>query len=358
MSPADLLYAAESEILNDIARLLRGGSIASADWKIEKMRKLGALTDRAAEVLRKYRDAIQAGAASEVEQAAMDALLKGEETFRKAKAAGATLLDALPLEADSTIKATIATWQKSAVNQMNLAMATMLEKSGPLYVQTINRVTAQVLTGSMSGHEALVRAVKEWSEAGIPSIVDKAGRQWTSEAYANMVIRSNTRKVATEVQMERAQEYGADLIEVSAHAGARALCAPYQGRIYSLSGTSEKYAAFSSTSYGETAGLFGINCGHMQYVFIEGISRQTYSPDDTPEKKAENARIYQESQQQRAIERSIRAAKRNLDVMTKLGEPGAVKDAEGLIKDRQAVMRAFIKETDRTRQRGREQVYD
>lgn len=358
MNPADLLYAAETEILTDIARLLRGGAVASADWKIEKLRKLGALNDRAAAVLRRYRDAIQAGAMSEVDEAAMDALLRGEATFRRAKAAGATLADAFPLDADSAIRSTIAAWQKNAVNQMNLAMATMLEQSGPLYVQTINRVTAEVLTGSMSEREALVRAVREWSEAGIPSIVDKAGRQWTTEAYANMVIRSNTRKVTTEVQMERAKEYGADLIEVSAHAGARPLCAPYQGRIFSLSGTSEKYPAFSSTSYGETAGLFGINCGHNQYPFFEGISRQTYSPDETAAEKAENARVYQESQQQRAIERGIRAAKRQATVFESLGDKEATARAKSLIGDRQAAMRDFIKETGRTRQRGREQVYD
>jgi len=358
MNPADLLYAAETEILTDIARLLRGGAVASADWKIEKLTKLGALNDQAAAVLRRYRDAIQAGVMSEVDEAAMDALLRGEATFKRAKGAGATLLDAVPLDADPAIRATIAAWQKNAVSQMNLAMATMLEKSGPLYTSTINRVTAQVLTSSMSGHEALVRAVREWSEAGIPSIVDKAGRQWTTEAYANMVIRSNTRKVTTEVQMERAQEYGADLIEVSAHAGARALCAPYQGRIYSLSGKSEEYPAFSSTSYGEPAGLFGINCGHVQYPFFPGISRQTYSPDDTPEQRAENARVYQESQQQRAIERGIRAAKRQAGVYEALGDEGALAQAKGLVRDRQAAMRAFIEETGRTRQRGREQVYD
>lgn len=358
MNPADLLYAAETEILTDIARLLRGGAVASADWKIEKLRKLGALNDRAAEVLRKYRDAIQAGVMSEVDEAAMDALLRGEATFRRAKEAGATLADALPLDADPAIKATIATWQKSAVNQMNLAMATMLEQTGQLYVDTINRTTFQVLTGAMSGREALVKTVKEWAASGVPSIVDRAGRQWTTEAYSNMVIRTNTTRVATEVQFKRAEEYGADLIEVSAHAGARPLCAPYQGRIYSLSGTSEKYPAFSSTSYGEPAGLLGINCGHLTYPFFEGISRQTYSPDETKAKKEENARVYQESQKQRAIERSIRAAKREAAVFESLGDKAALAQAKSLIGDRQAAMRDFIKETGRTRQRGREQVYD
>lgn len=357
MNSVDLIYSAESEILSEIARHLRQGNIASAEWKIDCLRRLGALTKDVQTIIDHYREAIISGTLSEIEQAAMDQLIKGEGMYSRAREKGAQLLNPLPIDADATIKKTIAAWQATAKDQMNLAMATMLEKSGDLYVHTINRTTAQVLTGSMSGHEALVRTVREWAESGVPSIVDKAGRQWTTEAYANMVIRSNVRRVTTEVQMERAQEYGADLIEVSAHAGARPLCEPYQGRVYSLSGNSEKYPAFSTTSYGEPAGLFGINCGHVQYPFFEGISRQTYSPDDTPEKKAENDRIYQESQKQRAIERSIRAAKREVQVYEALGEEGAIRQAKALVRDRQTEMRDFIDDTGRTRQRGREQVY-
>lgn len=355
MTPVNLLYAAESEILTDIARLLKGGHLASADWKMERLRFLGTLTNKAAATLRKYRDAIENGTATAVEEAAMQALLGSEATFKKAKDSGATLKDALPLSADPTIKGTISAWQNTAKSQINLAMATMLEKSSQVYVDTLNRVTSQVLVGAMSGREALVRAVKEWSQRGIPSIIDKAGRQWSTEAYANMVIRSNTRRVTTEVQMERAKEYGVDLIEISAHAGARPLCEPYQGRIFSLSGSSEKYPAFSSTSYGEPAGLFGINCGHMQYPFFEGLSRQTYAPT---EDKEENDRIYQESQTQRELERSIRAAKRELDVMQALGDQVGTKEARQLVRDRQAALRDFIERTGRTRRRGREQVYD
>lgn len=355
MNPVALLYAVESEILADIARLLKGGHIDSADWKIEKMRKLAVLNDRAADKLRRYRDAVQDGTATAVDEAAMQALLAGEDTFKKAKDAGATLKDALPLEADPTIKATIEAWQSTAKTQINLTMATMLERSSQVYVDTLNRVTAQVLSGAMSGREALVRAVKEWSQRGLPSIIDKAGRQWTTEAYANMVIRTNTRRVITEVQMERALEYGADLIEVSAHSGARPLCEPYQGRIFSLSGKSEKYPPFSTTSYGEPAGLFGINCGHIQYPFFEGISNQTYSPTDD---KEENDRIFQESQTQRAFERSIRAAKRELDVVEALGDQKSTYEARRTLQERQAALREFLQETGRTRQRSREQVYD
>lgn len=356
LSPADLLYQAETEILKTIADHLADGNVASADWKIDRLSKLGALNERVAAIVGRYRTAVQDGMVSEVEVAAMEALLKAEDTFARAREAGATLLSVLPVDADPSIRNVITAWQNSAKSQMNLAMAAMLQNSGQVYVDTINRATLQVLTGTMSRREALVRAVREWSESGVPSITDRAGRQWSTEAYSSMVLRTNVRRVATEVQGVRAQEYGADLVEISAHAGARPLCAPYQGRIFSRSGSSDKYPPLSQTSIGEPAGLFGINCGHNQYPFFEGISRQTYSPDDTPEKIAENERIYQESQHQRRLERSIRQAKREVQVMEALGDQDAVTGARSRVRDRQAALRSFIEDTGRTRRRDREQI--
>ena len=355
MNPTDLLWEAESETLLAIARHLRAGNLASADWKTDRLQKLGALTNETASILKRYRDGILSGTMSEIEKAAMDRLLRSEKIMAQAKARGASLFSPLPPEADPAMHGIIMAWQETAKNQMNLAMATMLEQTGQLYVDTINRTTLQVLTGAMSGREALVKTVKEWAASGIPSIVDRAGRQWTTEAYSNMVIRTNTTRVATEVQFKRAKEYGADLIEVSSHAGARPLCAPYQGKIFSISGKSEKYPPLSSTSYGEPAGLFGINCGHMQYPFFQGISRQTYAPTGDAE---ENAEQYQESQKQRAIERSIRAAKRELGTLEALGDQKAIAEAKSKIRERQAVMREFIAETGRTRQRAREAICD
>lgn len=357
MNPVVLLYEAENEILVSIASLLARGNIASADWKLDRLQRIGGLTEHAAAIIRRYRDAIQAGTLSEIEHGAMDALLKSEAIFDKAKRAGATIASPLPIDADPTIRATIAVWQDSARDQMNLAMANLLQNCGQLYADTINRTTAGVLSGALTSREALVRSVREWSTQGIPSITDKSGRVWSTEAYAGMVIRSNVARVTNEAQQARAKEYGADLIEVSAHAGARPLCAPYQGKVFSLTGASKDYPSLASTSYGEPAGLFGVNCGHISYPFFPGISRQTYAPDETDEQKAENERVYAESQKQRHLERAIRSAKREARVFEALGDTDAMNQAKSLVRDRQAAMREFIDETGRTRRPSREQIY-
>jgi hypothetical protein len=69
--------------------------------------------------------------------------------------------------------------------------------------------------------------------------------------------------------------------------------------------------AQSETTYGQAAGLFGINCGHYPIPFIPGFSR-IRPPEQNEE---ENAKEYEQSQQQRALERKLRYEKRDLAVL-------------------------------------------
>jgi len=67
----------------------------------------------------------------------------------------------------------------------------------------------------------LRRVSSEWAQKGVPALIDKAGRQWSTEAYVGMVTRTMSNNIANEMQDERMNEYGVDLVEVSSHDGAR-----------------------------------------------------------------------------------------------------------------------------------------
>lgn len=355
MTAAELLYACETDILEAIARLLGRGSVESANWKVDRLSRMGGLEREVLTIVKGYRDAIASGTASEVDEAALNVLVKVEAAARQAKAQGADVPDVLPADVDPAIRAIVQQYQASAGAAINQAMAQLAQNAGQVYADSVSKAALAVMTGAQSGREALVQTVREWSRDGIGGFVDKSGRNWTTEAYANMVIRTSQRRVATDAMFARGEQYGTDLVEVSSHAGARPGCAPYQGQIYSRSGTSDKYPALDSTSYGEPAGLFGINCGHAAYPYWEGVSIQRNEPT---EDAAENAEVYKESQKQRAYERWIRSAKRDLKAMEALGDEKGIAEAKGLVRDRQAAMREFIEDTGRTRRRAREQIYD
>jgi hypothetical protein len=112
--------------------------------------------------------------------------------------------------------------------------------------------------------------------------------------------------------LDLAEKMGCDLVEVTAHMGARPSHAEWQEKVYSISGDSKKYPKLSTaTGYGTGAGLKGWNCRHDFYPFFEGISKRANLPVD----KKENAKEYELSQKQRAMERSIRKSKRGLSAL-------------------------------------------
>lgn len=70
---------------------------------------------------------------------------------------------------------------------------------------------------------------------GVTAFVDKAGRRWSLHTYCSMVSRTTSRQA--EVLAVLTADPGQDLYQISSHSTACPLCAPYEGRVYSKSGT-------------------------------------------------------------------------------------------------------------------------
>ena len=168
-----------------------------------------------------------------------------------------------------------------------------------------------------------------------------------------MVIRTNQRRVVSETMEIAGEQLGTDLVEISSHIGARPKCAPYQGRVYSRYGNTPGYPLLSETSYGEVDGIDGINCGHILYPFIPGVSERTYRPYS----KKVNDKAYELSQEQRGYEAKIRSAKRRASVAEAGGNTQDAATWREKARETQKELRGFIGETGRTRQSQRERVF-
>lgn len=70
---------------------------------------------------------------------------------------------------------------------------------------------------------------------GVTAFVDKAGRHWSLHTYCSMVSRTTSRQA--EVLAVLTADPGHDLYQISSHNTTCELCAPYEGRVYSKSGT-------------------------------------------------------------------------------------------------------------------------
>ena len=377
-----VLLDMEDDILREIAaQLSRDGDISdTSKWRIRQLARAGRFDKRAAAIIAGY---------SEVEDGqAMDAVLAAAETeigyldnaVQAANAAGLSeYFSDIPAE-ESALGAAKA-FQRQAASDLNLVNTVMGYKAGSAYVNAVNAIyrdtaegrqgaldimgkgAAKAVSGQMSLQEATRKTIRELAQKGIPAFVDKRGREWSPEAYVMMDMRSTLGNTARAAQNARCDEYGINLIEVSSHMGARPLCATYQGRIFSRDGSKGVttdgaggkiyYTPLSETSYGQPAGLFGINCGHVQYPFVPGINFQRYFPYP----KEENDRRYMQFQQQRAMERGIRAAKRECMMLQETGDTEGLQKASLRLRNQREKYRAYCKETGLKQHNDRTQVY-
>lgn len=70
---------------------------------------------------------------------------------------------------------------------------------------------------------------------GVTAFVDKAGRSWSLHTYCSMVSRTTSRQA--EVLAVLTADPGQDLYQISSHGTTCKVCAPFEGRVYSRSGT-------------------------------------------------------------------------------------------------------------------------
>ena len=275
-------------------------------------------------------------------------------------------------------------YYKQSADKLNLVNTVMLESTQQAYqaavsdvvseiglAEAMNRVqigldsaTGEVVTGVSSWNEALRHATDKMKDAGIVGFIDHGGHRWSAEAYAAMDIRTTVANTARAAVWETNQNFGNDLYLVSYHDGARPLCYPWQNKVissldrsgvtYDLDGNEIPIYPQSSTSYGQPAGLFGINCKHYPTPWIPGVS----VADGEPQDKEENDRVYAESQEQRRLERKLREEKRDL-MMAKA--QGASEEEINALREKcrnsSQDIDDFCKSTGRQRRRNREGVY-
>ncbi|MGJ9460295.1 phage minor capsid protein [Oceanobacillus sp. CF4.6] len=361
---SDVYLSIEDQLLTNIAKKLakdnsllvdieKDGDIQKIQsWQLNQLGQLDSLSEENIKTIAKKSGV----AVEEIEKMVTGVGYKSvneiEGVMKEGAEKGVLLTPPEGAKDSGALKNILSAYEQQAKSSLNLTNTTLIEQSKQKYLDVINQTTGKVLSGVTSAQQAQREAIRELANGGVPALIDRSGREWNTEAYVNMVMRSTSNNVAKEMQDGRMDEYGVDLVEVSSHAGARPGCEPYQGKIYSRSGESNKYPPLSETSMGDADGLFGVHCGHVQYPYIEGISKKTYEPGN----KKENDKVYEQSQKQRLLERNVRSSKRELAMMMQIGDAYGINDAEERLKDKQANMRAFINDTGRTRKISREQI--
>lgn len=345
----------------------------SFEYQARMLAKMGQVTKETVDIIANSLDGADAALRAALEAAILNALRNEEPKLRQAAQLG--LLGAVPPSFVPDQSQAFKAYYQQSADKLNLVNTVMIESTQAAYSATVadaaarlertqgflNVAAGETVTGVSTYNQAMRGAVAKMVKNGLTGFIDHAGRRWTPESYVAMDVRTTMFRTARAAIWERQDQYGNDLYQVSSHNGARPLCYPWQGKVISrsdtvrdvtdLDGNTVHVYAQSETSYGQAAGLFGVNCGHYPMSFIPGVSTLKGEPQD-PE---ENEKTYAESQEQRALERKLRAERRDLAVMKAQGEsPEAIRKQQERVKTASAEIDDFCDRTGRARRKLRE----
>ena len=161
----------------------------------------------------------------------------------------------------------------------------------------------------------LADATARLASLGLETVDYRAGARCRVDAALRRHVVTQANQARNDLLVRRMDEWGVDLVFVSAHYGARPSHAVWQGRVFSRSGSSPKYPPLvESTGYGTAGGLCGVNCRHTMTPYVEGLSRLP-STDYAAQARLTGMtsdEYYAATQAQRRLEARVRETKREV----------------------------------------------
>jgi hypothetical protein len=343
----------ETVVIIDIARRIANLDYESAGWETQRLTESGALYSDVLKRIAAINHTSEAQIADVLKKAGVTAI-KFDDSIYKDAGLKPLPLNMSPAMADA-LKANI---QRTNGLITNLTKTTALS-SQQSFLQASTIAHLQVSTGTMSYNQAVRYAVKLVAAQGVKTIDYASGHRDNLDVATRRAVLTGVSQTASQLQMNRADELGSDLVAVSAHAGARNKGvgpmnhASWQGKIYKLHGETSKYPNFAKTTgYGTVIGIAGANCRHSWYPYFEGISENAYTRQEvhslnnrSVKYQGQTISLYEATQIQRAYERKIRFWKRQADALKAIKADNRFET--GKVYEWQAKMRDFINQVNR-----------
>ena len=330
--PAELegLYLKlEEDMISDICRRIKlaGRMTDTAEYQVLRMKELGAGTEYIKRKITEYSGLSDAV----VDRMFFDAAQTSDDFYREAYSK--TNKNYVPFEYNDYFQQLLT----ANINQTNGELRNLTRSMGfsyrgsngvrrfhetaEAYRDCLDYAFTQVETGATDYITAVRNAAKRLTDSGLQFVDYSSGRVNHVDAAVRRAVLTGISQVTGKIAEHNAAELETDIVEVTAHAGARPDHAEWQGGWYSLSGKSKKYRSLAeATGYGRVDGLKGANCRHDFFPVIEGVDKPMYTAEelahiDPPpftDKNGKTYTYYEAAQRQRAMERAIRKTKREI----------------------------------------------
>lgn len=358
----------ENELIEEIARRIKKSLrvTSTAEFELTKLEQANLLNKRAVDIISKKAGISRREIERLIRQSGFSIVNQDEEIYRLAIESGQLTIEALPIDMSPRLQTAIQSCIDNAqFGLSNLTNTRMMDAGNGMetltkvarreYYNAVNKAFLSVRTGAMTTPAAVKASCIELAQKGISVTHWESGHTDRLEVAVRRNIKTSMAQTAAQMTLARMQDYQHDLVEVSAHWGARPSHFIWQGKVYSLTGSEGYENFYDATGYGTGAGLCGWNCRHRFYPYFPGI--KTVYPEYDED---ENRIHYENTQKQRYYERQIRAAKREKAALEGTGASEAdIKSANAKIRGKQKDLRNYLAEhPELARDYSREQVYN
>ena len=297
-------------------------------WQAAKLRDLRRFRRENTAILGEYRDRNDADTRTLLEEEAAQGGADG--FFRMSDERMTALLNEMQQANEQS--------ERAALRYMN-----------DVYRKTILRTAAAMQAGGQTLQQATDAATRDFLDQGIACIRYRNGRRVNISTYAEMALRTAGTRAMLMGEAAQRERLGLDTVLVSQYGACSKTCLPWQGLVYiddvfqpyhgprtpgGTYGISRNGRQYPLLSVAMQGGLFHPNCRHTLSTWVEGVSTR---PRPMDKAKAEAAA--QLEAKQRALERSVRKAKRQA---AGLCDPAAAKAARARVHAAQKELRDFV----------------
>ena len=318
----------EKTVLDDICRrIAKAGAVTdSAEWQMLRLKEMGYANDVIEQAVADYTKR----SAAEVQQLFHEAAQVSDVFYSEMYTQSGKPF--VPVEDNPYMQQLISSVVEQTQNELvNLTRSmgfavrqpdgsTTFKPAAKAYQSALDLAQMQVATGTFDYTTAIRNSVKALTDGGLQFVDYASGHRNRADVAARRAILTGLSQMTGKVSEHNAEELETDIVEVTAHAGARPDHAEWQGRRYSLSGKSKEYRSLEeATGYGTGDGLKGWNCRHDFYPVIPGISPPAYTEEqlaniDPPpiEYNGKTLTYYECTQKQRVMETAMRKTKREI----------------------------------------------
>ena len=377
---ADRIIALYQQLEDDILsavirRILKMGYVSEASkHQLEVLQAAGLLYDDIVQLIADRTDACTAQVKALFEDAGVQTVAIDNSLH---EAAGALPID---IRQDSSTRQVLEAGYKKTLGTMQNLVSTTATQTQTAFIQTCDRIYMQVSSGAFSYQEAIMNALRALADTGAEVVYPTKHKDRMDVAVRRCVL-TGVSQTAAAVSLQQAENAGCYLMEITAHSGARPDHAKWQGQLVTITGKDAgkiidglRVFTLSEIGYGSGEGFKGWNCRHNWHAYYPGFSTPNYTQEEL--KKLDepcisyNGKLYTEyevSQMQRAQERRVRAWKRRCitaqesvnsatDEATRATAQAEFDRSARYLKNNEAKLKDFCRQTEQDRDRFREQV--